>query len=461
MLKPPSLLILLLSYSVLWRAQGSGEEGASPQASSPGSTAFEELRHRWAQYRDQCLEALAAAEPIAGPACNGTFDGYACWPRSAPNTTASVPCPWYLPWRQEVATGSVLRLCGADGEWGRWRNHSQCDAPEGEQVFQGQRLILERLQLVYTVGYSLSLAALLLALLLLSSFRKLRCTRNYIHVNLFISFVFRAAAILTRDKLLPALGLHTGHRAQTLATCRVAQIVTQYCVSANHMWLLVEGVYLYSLLALMAFSEERHFRCYLFLGWGGPALFVIPWVISRHLYENTQCWERNEIKAIWWIIRTPILGTIVINFLIFIQILGILLAKLRAHQMRCQDYRLRLARSTLTLVPLLGIHEVVFAPVMEEQAEGTLRYTKLCFEIFLSSFQGLFVSILFCFINKEVQAEIQKQWQRCQLGQRMNEQRLSRSYQSSGRGATPCLSISSRALGGEGEEPSPASESSC
>uniref|UniRef100_F6WUD5 Gastric inhibitory polypeptide receptor n=1 Tax=Monodelphis domestica TaxID=13616 RepID=F6WUD5_MONDO len=452
MWKPPSLLILLLSYSVLWSAQ----------ASSPGSTALEELQRRWAQYRDQCLEDLAAVEPIAGPTCNGTFDEYACWPHSAPNTTASVPCPWYLPWHQEVTKGSVLRLCGADGQWGRWRSHSQCEAPEGERVFQGQRLILERLQLVYTVGYSLSLVALLLALLLLSSFRKLRCTRNYIHVNLFVSFVFRAAAILTRDKLLPTLGLRTGHPAQTLATCRVAQIVTQYCVSANHMWLLVEGVYLYSLLVLTAFSEERHFRCYLFLGWGVPALFVIPWVISRHLYENTQCWERNEIKAIWWIIRTPILGTILINFLIFIQILGILLAKLRAHQMRCQDYRLRLARSTLTLVPLLGIHEVVFAPVTEEQAEGTLRYTKLCFEIFLSSFQGLFVSILFCFINKEVQAEIQKQWQRCQLGQRLlNEQRLSRSCQTSGHRAAPCLSISSRTLGGEGEEASPASESSC
>lgn len=55
--------------------------------------------------------------------------------------------------------------------------------------------------------------------------------------------------------------------------------------------------------------------------------------------------------------------------------------------MRCPDYRLRLARSTLTLVPLLGVHEVVFAPVTEEQARGALRLAKLAFEIFLSSFQ--------------------------------------------------------------------------
>jgi hypothetical protein len=49
----------------------------------------------------------------------------------------------------------------------------------------------------------------------------------------------------------------------------------------------------------------------------------------------------------------------------------------------------RLARSTLTLVPLLGVHEVVFAPVTEEQAQGALRFTKLGFEIFLRSFQVL------------------------------------------------------------------------
>ena len=36
---------------------------------------------------------------------------------------------------------------------------------------QDQRLTLERLQVVYTVGYSLSLATLLFALLILSTFR--------------------------------------------------------------------------------------------------------------------------------------------------------------------------------------------------------------------------------------------------------------------------------------------------
>lgn len=52
--------------------------------------------------------------------------------------------------------------------WASWESHifSRLPCPR-----QDQRLILERLQVVYTVGYSLSLAALLLALLILSLFR--------------------------------------------------------------------------------------------------------------------------------------------------------------------------------------------------------------------------------------------------------------------------------------------------
>ncbi|RXM35286.1 Gastric inhibitory polypeptide receptor [Acipenser ruthenus] len=76
----------------------------------------------------------------------------------------------------------------------------------------------------------------------------------------------------------------------------------------------------------------------------------------------------------------------------------------------------RLAKSTLTLIPLLGIHKLVFALITEEQVEGTLRNVKFFLELFLSSFQGLLVAILYCFTNKEVQSEIRKKWQRRNLG---------------------------------------------
>ena len=50
--------------------------------------------------------------------------------------------------------------------------------------------------------------------------------------------------------------------------CRLVFLLMQYCVAANYYWLLVEGVYLYALLALSVFSEQRAFRLYLSIGWG-------------------------------------------------------------------------------------------------------------------------------------------------------------------------------------------------
>uniref|UniRef100_A0A493TPE3 Gastric inhibitory polypeptide receptor n=1 Tax=Anas platyrhynchos platyrhynchos TaxID=8840 RepID=A0A493TPE3_ANAPP len=309
--------------------------------------------------------------------------------------TAPPPCPAPGTCPGTTEGGVVARRCGPDGQWvtdgtGRpWRDHSQCEDLEQEQPLQ-HAWLLEQFRLVYTVGYSLSLISLLLALLLLLLFRPLRCTRNYIHANLFLSFVLRAGTILTRDALLhrhlrPGLGDPLQLLSQqAVAGCRLAQALTQYCVGANYGWLLAEGLFLHKLLVLATFSGDRCLPAFLLLGWGAPVLFVVPWVVVRYLYENEGCWERNEKAAVWWIIRCPILMAVAVNFVVFVRIVRILVAKVRAHQVARGDCRVRLAKSTLTLIPLLGVHEVAFALVAEEQAGGTVRLVRLFLQLLLS-----------------------------------------------------------------------------
>ncbi|XP_006627747.2 gastric inhibitory polypeptide receptor [Lepisosteus oculatus] len=412
---------LLLTVSVLWRT-----EFAS------GKT-MKDTVEEWNAYRNECLSKMRSDPSPQGLVCKRMFDMYACWTDGLPNTTVKVPCPWYLPWYEQVQSGFVLRECGPDGQWltnntsATWRDHSQCDWADSLQQ-EKQMVILAYFKVMYTVGYSLSLAGLTLAFTILLIFRKLRCTRNYIHTNLFASFILRAVSILTRDALLMREAREFGDNRdfvlsdQALSGCRVAQVLMQYCVGANYCWLLVEGLYLHNLLVLMVFSENSYFCGYLVIGWGTPVLFVVPWTVVRYLYENKKCWEMNENMAYWWIIRSPILFSILINFFIFIRIIKILVSKLTAHQMRYTDYKFRLAKSTLTLIPLLGIHEVVFAFITEEQAAGTLRNVKLFFELFFNSFQGLLVAVLYCFVNKEVQSEIKKKWQRWKLGMSLLEE---------------------------------------
>uniref|UniRef100_UPI003AB07644 glucagon receptor n=1 Tax=Centroberyx gerrardi TaxID=166262 RepID=UPI003AB07644 len=385
----------------------------------------------WNRYRNECLLHMSTEPTPTGVFCGRMFDMYACWPDGKPNSTVKVPCPWYLPWYSQVRHGFVLRECGPGGQWASnnssrtWRDHSQCNADNSQQAEQENQItVLAYFRVMYTVGYSVSLASLCLALIILLLFRKLRCTRNYIHTNLFASFILRAVSILTRDALLTRDAPEFRDNRdvsdvlsdQAVSGCRVAQVLMQYCVGANYYWLLVEGLYLHNLLVLMVFSENSYFCGYLLIGWGTPVLFVVPWIIVRYLYENTRCWEINENMAHWWIIRTPILLAILVNFFIFIRIIQILISKLKAHQMRYTDYKFRLAKSTLTLIPLLGIHEVVFAVLAEDQTEGVLRNVTLFFQLFFNSFQGLLVAILYCFVNKEVQAEIKKKWQRWKLG---------------------------------------------
>ncbi|XP_029015425.1 glucagon receptor isoform X2 [Betta splendens] len=409
---------------------------------SPAVT-LDKLKESWTLYMDECDRNMSRSPPSTGLVCNRTFDNYACWPDGLPNTTVSVSCPWYLPWHHKVQHGLVHQECSADGQWVAVENTSECDPFHPSQVshvFQYYGYIW----IMYTVGYSLSLVALVLALGILVFFRKLHCMRNNIHMNLFASFILRALSILIKDALLetnitpPFLsrdqeqGLPRASippmelliNSETTVSCRIAVVMMQYSIMANSYWLLVEGIYLHNLLVITVFTERNYFKIYLCIGWGTPLIFLVPWIITKYLYENQECWSQNVNMNYWWIIRSPILLAVVINFLIFIHIIKILVSKLRAHQMRYTDYKFRLAKSTLTLIPLLGIHQVFFIFVTDESTNGTItiRLTKLFIDLFFSSFQGLLVAILYCFVNKEVQSEILKKWKRWNLGRNIEEE---------------------------------------
>uniref|UniRef100_A0A8D0GDV8 G-protein coupled receptors family 2 profile 2 domain-containing protein n=1 Tax=Sphenodon punctatus TaxID=8508 RepID=A0A8D0GDV8_SPHPU len=179
----------------------------------------------------------------------------------------------------------------------------------------------------------------------------LRCTLNYIHTNLFASFGLRAISVIVKDALLEKRwGIPAGQYLWlwllptfiAAVGCRVAQVVMQYCILANHYWFLVEAVYLYKLLIGAVFSEKNYYTLYLYLGWGTPVVFVVPWMAAKYLKENAECWALNENMAYWWIIRIPILLASLINLLIFMRILKMILAKLRANQKGYADYKLRL-----------------------------------------------------------------------------------------------------------------------
>lgn len=391
---------------------------------------LEETTRKWAQYKEKCLRDLR--KQPSGIFCNGTFDQFVCWPHSSPGNV-SVPCPSFLPWWSEESPRRAYRHCLAQGTWQTrenvttiWQDDSECSGNYSFKQKVEHYALLSTLQLMYTVGYSLSLISLLLALTLFLCLRKLHCTRNYIHMNLFASFILRALAVLVKDivfynsysKRPNSESGWMSYLSEVSASCRSVQVLLHYFVGANHLWLLVEGLYLHALLEPTVLPERRLWPRYLVVGWAFPMLFVIPWGFTRAHLENTGCWTSNANKKIWWIIRGPMLLCVTVNFFIFLKILKLLISKLKAHQMCFRDYKYRLAKSTLLLIPLLGVHEVLFSFITDDQLEGFSKLIRLFIQLTLSSFHGFLVALQYGFANGEVKAELRKFWGRFLLARR-------------------------------------------
>ncbi|XP_056627797.1 glucagon-like peptide 2 receptor [Triplophysa dalaica] len=389
-------------------------------------SSLDDLIQKRAEYHENCTRSLTATFPTGtGLFCNGTFDKFACWPHSSPGII-SVSCPSYLPWIIEVATGNVYKECTVNGTWKTeenssivWRNQSECENPhffksEEEKVFRQSVL-----RVLSIVGYALSFSSLSLAVVIMSRLRKLHCTRNYIHMNLFVSFILRATAVITKEVIFQVMysslpndeiGWNSYTNSAMYLICKASKVSMEYFVGCNYFWLLVEAVFLHTLLFTEVLARKRLLKTYMVIGWGTPLLFVIPWSVAKTLYENKDCWS-NDIRWIWWIIRGPITLSVIVIFCIFLKIIKLLLSKLKADQVKFTDYRYSLARATLVLVPLLGVHEIVFTIIIDESVEGSNRYVRNFINLTLSSFQGLVVAVLYCFANGEVQAELKKRWQ--------------------------------------------------
>ncbi|XP_006893051.1 PREDICTED: vasoactive intestinal polypeptide receptor 1 [Elephantulus edwardii] len=145
---------------------------------------------------------------------------------------------------------------------------------------------------------------------------------------------------------------------------------------------------------------------------GVPSTFTMVWTITRIHFDDRGCWDTIE-SPLWWIIKAPILTSILVNFILFICIIRILVQKLRPPEVgksSSSPYS-RLTKSTLLLIPLFGVHYIMFAFFPDNfKAE-----VKMVFELVVGSFQGFVVAILYCFLNGEVQAELRRKWRRWRL----------------------------------------------
>ncbi|NXO08755.1 VIPR1 protein, partial [Oriolus oriolus] len=357
--------------------------------------------------------------------CPTEWDGVSCWPALPLGQSRAVACPGPLgdtlgsPEVPPCPAGLIQRNCTA---WG-WSlpsppYHSACplETLGSSNDTEAMARHFVTMKVLYTCGYSTSLAALLLAIGIFSCFRKLHCTRNSIHVHFFTSFVLRGSAVFIKDGVLFS-DESIDHCTMSTVTCKAAIAFFQYSVLANFCWLLVEGLYLQTLLLLTFTCDRSYTWGYVLIGWGVPMVTVGVWVLTRLQYDNHGCWD-DYSSPYWWVIKAPILLAIFVNFLIFLNVTRMLAQKIRCPDLsktHKQQY-LRLTKSTLLLIPLFGVHYVVFALFPEHVGVDARLY----FELVLGSYQGFLVALLYCFLNGEVQAEIRRNWGKWQRSMESN-----------------------------------------
>ncbi|NWR95078.1 PTH1R protein, partial [Furnarius figulus] len=220
--------------------------------------------------------------------CLPEWDGIVCWPEGVPGKVVAMPCPEYI--YDFNHKGHAYRRCDLNGSWElvpgnnrTWANYSECAKFLTNET--REREVFDRLYLIYTVGYSISLGSLTVAVLILGYFRRLHCTRNYIHMHLFVSFMLRAMSIFVKDAVLySGSALEEMERISEedlksiteappadksqFVGCKVAVTFFLYFLATNYYWILVEGLYLHSLIFMAFFSEKKYLWGFTLFGWG-------------------------------------------------------------------------------------------------------------------------------------------------------------------------------------------------
>uniref|UniRef100_A0A673L040 Pituitary adenylate cyclase-activating polypeptide type I receptor-like n=1 Tax=Sinocyclocheilus rhinocerous TaxID=307959 RepID=A0A673L040_9TELE len=322
---------------------------------------------------ERCLERIALHDTKDDEKfeCPWEWDDLTCWQAASVGEVVKVNCPELFEFMSpEEGLGKISRNCTEFG-WSEPYPLYVDACMIGDNTTKPD-MYYASVKALYTVGYSTSLVSLTAAMVILCRFRSVLKKSDHTTIDYFLFLCVQVG-------------------------CKAVMVFFHYCVMSNYFWLFIEGLYLFTLLVETFFPERRYFYWYTIIGWGTPTICVTIWAVLRLHFDDSGCWDMNDNTALWWVIKGPVVASIMINFVLFIGIIIILVQKLQSPNIGGNESSiyLRLARSTLLLIPLFGIHYTVFAFSPEDFS----KRERLVFELGLGSFQVL-----------GVQSEIKRKW---------------------------------------------------
>ncbi|RUS82102.1 hypothetical protein EGW08_010147 [Elysia chlorotica] len=414
---------------------------------------------------EECMDALGPLTTVAGEGlyCPAQWDTVLCWPAAKANSTVQLPCPKLL---GLLTTRKANRTCGPQGMWQlkqpgvytdqmgyseyitcyseeakKYRNKYFANKSKSEQEFIKQILTIART--IETVGLCISLASTLISLGIFCYF-SLKCHRTLMHKHLFVALSVQVAITLVlyidqqvgREVGGKVAGTSSGNSNSLLDTprlCEALYSIVEYTRTVKFMWMFLEGFYLHNMIAVSVFSGKPNYVIYFLIGWGeysaSTHVALNFWVVfygllhgARYLCNiialntyflsfSTRCWFGYYANPLVWIIQGPRTAIMVINLFFLLNIIRVLIIKLRETQ-TCESNKLRKAvKAAIVLLPLLGLTN--FVKWLEPDPQSNI---KLCVyflsERILLGLEGFFISLIYCFLNGEVRQAVRRQWER-------------------------------------------------
>ncbi|KAI6239052.1 Corticotropin-releasing factor receptor 2 [Aphelenchoides fujianensis] len=214
----------------------------------------------------------------------------------------------------------------------------------------------------------ISVGLLVAALVLFSLFDSIQCRRLSIHKNLALAFVFRFTVlalwtVTNTSNLFRDCSQYTPMPLKGLENlCKVILWLVIYFQVASVMWMLIEGIYLYSRFTVFAMRYgEGPYYVYLLSGWGFPFVVVMIWTGVHEYHSNANhlyCWLPYAQGFHLWILAGTMGAALLLNVVVLLAIIVILVQKLRTDSSAESKKIWKTVKATILLVPLLGVSNI-------------------------------------------------------------------------------------------------------
>ncbi|CAL1281561.1 unnamed protein product [Larinioides sclopetarius] len=374
---------------------------------------------------EDCLERFKRNESLQNDQayCEAVWDSVLCWPSIPAGQTAWRSCQQVLQYAENPDVKNVVlpleakayRVCNENGVWlwGNWTNYNACVNFTTPGIPKAPLTV----SLILLVCSLISLFFLAVTIFIFFYFKSLQCSRLRVHRNLVVALIIHSLMLVVIS--LPIVGGPDIPSYRDLSwLCKTVVSIKMYAALSSINWMFVEGMLLHSRITTNIFQKDAPFKLYYFIGWGIPLVLIITWCSAMSSTLDTDCWEGYGRSPYVWIITGPMIGALGINLIFLVNIIRILVTKMKTSSTFEIVQIRRAMKATALLFPLLGITHLLFC--VNPRDDSKLEEAYMITNAALQSSQGIFVSILYCFMNVEVQTVLRKAYVRAALRRNPN-----------------------------------------